>query len=309
MRQAPSTVAAIMPTLFSFPEYAHVGKFLCDLPGLKPGQFSIVRYPNRELHVSIQSAACGEHCLVLGSIAPPEDQMASLLLLAHTLRKEGADRITGVLPYLAYSREDKLKPGESLATAWVGALLRASAFDEIWAVDLHSQHDKELFPLPLESLSPAAIFGERLRKSELTDASFIAPDEGAIARCEAVMSAAGNTSGEIVHFQKLRTASGIVHHNPVGRVGRSAVIVDDVLDTGATLVSACEKLVTAGAAELHICVTHGLFAGQRWHDLWSLPVKHIFCTDTIPACTAIEDPRITTLAVGPLVRAKVASIL
>jgi len=87
------------------------------------------------------------------------------------------------------------------------------------------------------------------------------------------------------------------------------VIVDDVLDTGATLVSACGKLITAGAAELHICVTHGLFAGERWQGLWSLPVKRIFCTDTIPACTGIEDPRITTLPVGPLVRAKLASIL
>lgn len=298
-----------MPTLFSFPEYSHVGKFLRDLSGLKAGQFSIARYQNQELHASIQGTVSGEHCLVLGSIAPPEGQMASLLLLAHTLRKEGANRITGVLPYLAYSREDKVKPGESLATAWVGALLKASAFDEIWTVDLHSQHDRELFPLPLESLSPAAIFGECLRKSELTDASFVAPDEGAIARCEAVKSAAGNTAAEIVHFQKLRTASGIVHHNPVGRVGHRAVIVDDVLDTGATLVSACEKLITAGAAELHICVTHGLFAGQRWQDLWSLPVKRIFCTDTIPACAAVEDPRIATLSVGPLLRAKVASIL
>ena len=298
-----------MPTLFSFPEYSHVAKFLSDLPGLKPGQFSIVRYQNQELHASIQSAVAGDHCLVLGSIAPPETQMASLLLLAHTLRKEGADRITGVLPYLAYSREDKLKPGESLATAWVGALLKAAAFDEIWVVDLHSQHDRELFPLPVDSLSPAALFGEYLRKFELTDASFVAPDEGAMARCEAVRAAAGQTSGEIVHFQKQRTASGIVHHNPVGQVGRRAVIVDDVLDTGATLVSACGKLITAGAAELHICVTHGLFAGQRWQGLWSLPVKRIFCTDTIPACTGIEDPRITTLPVGPLVRAKLASIL
>jgi ribose-phosphate pyrophosphokinase len=298
-----------MPTLFSFPEYAHVGTFLSDLPGLRPGQFSVVRYQNQELHASIQSAIAGEHCLVLGSIAPPEAQMASLLLLAHTLKKEGADRITGVLPYLAYSREDKLKPGESLAVAWVGALLRASAFDQIWVIDLHSHHDRELFPLQLESLSPAAIFGESLRKFALTDATFVAPDEGAIARCEAVRAAAGQTSGDIVHFQKERTATGIVHHNPVGRVGRRAVIVDDVLDTGATLVSACEKLVAAGAAELHICVTHGLFAGQRWQGLWSLPVKRIFCTDTIPACHGSEDPRITTLPVGPLLRAKVASIL
>jgi ribose-phosphate pyrophosphokinase len=298
-----------MPTLFSFAEYSHIGRFLCDLPGIKLGQFSITRYQNQELHAAIHSPVGAEHCLIVAGISPPEEQLVSLLLLAHTLRKEGARRITALLPYLAYSREDKVKPGESLATAWVGAMLRASAIDEIWTVDLHSEHGKQLLTLPLESLSPASIFGACLRKQELTDASFIAPDEGAIARCQAVKSASGNTAAEIVYFQKRRTASGIEHHDPIGRVGRRAVIVDDVLDTGATLVSACEKLVNAGAAELHICVTHGLFAGTRWHDLWSLPVKHIFCTDTVPACSALEDPRITTLPVGPLLRTKVASIL
>lgn len=78
------------------------------------------------------------------------------------------------------------------------------------------------------------------------------------------------------------------------------MIVDDILDTGATLVSACERLVAAGAEELYICVTHGLFCGKRWQDLWSLPVKHVFCTDTIPACAMIQDPRITVLCIAPV---------
>lgn len=298
-----------MPTLFSFSEYSHVNRYLCDLPGIEPGQFSIVRYLNQELRAVVQGPVCGKHCFILGSIAPPDSQMVSLLLLAHTLRKEGATRITGLLPYLAYAREDKIKAGESLATAWVGELLKASAFDQIWAVDLHSEHDKQLYPLPLESLSPAAIFAERLKQQGLTDASFVAPDEGAMSRCTALTSAVGVTSEAIVYFQKRRTASGIVHHDPIGRVRRRAIVVDDVLDTGATLVSACEKLRAAGAEELYICVTHGLFTEQRWRDLWSQAVKRIFCTDTIPACLRIEDPRITTLAVGPLLRTKLASVL
>lgn len=298
-----------MPTLFSFAEYAHASDALCELPRLKPGRFSLMRHPNHELRAEIHSPVSGEHCFILGSIAPPDTQLLALLLLAHTLRKEGADRVTALLPYLAYAREDKIKPGQSVATAWVGALLKASALDEVWAVDVHSAHDQELFPLPLKSLSPAALFGEFLRKWGLTAASFVAPDEGAVARCQAVRSAATESSGEIVYFRKERTANGIVHHELVGRVQPRAILVDDILDTGATLVSAGERLVSAGAEELYICVSHGLFTGERWRDLWALPLKHIFCTDSVAACAGIADPRITTLPVGPLLRAQLAAIL
>ena len=90
---------------------------------------------------------------------------------------------------------------------------------------------------------------------------------------------------------------------------RRAILIDDILDTGETLVSACQRLLDAGAEELYICVTHGLFTGARWRDLWSLPLKHVFCTDTIPACARLEDPRITTLPVGPLLRSRLVSIL
>jgi len=293
--------------LFSFSGYAHISTALYSRGLLQPGQFSIARYDNQELHAAVQSPVSGEHCFVLGSIAPPEQQMASILLLAHTLRKEGAKRLTGVLPYLAYTRQDKLKPGESLATAWMGTLLKASGFDEIWTVDLHSEHDKQLFPLTLVSSSPARLFAACITNLGLADASVIAPDDGAIPRCEAVKSAAGMTSGDIVHFDKRRTTTGIVHDGPIGKVGSRAVIVDDILDTGGTLVSACEKLVCAGAEELYIFVTHGLFTGQSWQKLWSLPVKHIFCTDTIPACANIHDPKISVLPVGPLLREKLAS--
>jgi ribose-phosphate pyrophosphokinase len=291
-----------MPLLFGLSECSHTTKELGYLPALEPGQFSVTRYDNQEFHATVESRVAGEECFLLGSIAPPECQMLSLLLLAHTLKKEGANRVTGILPYLAYSREDKFKPGQSLGTAWMGALLKASGFDEIWTVDLHSEQDRKLFPLALESLCPSTIFRECLGRLELSGASFVSPDQGAIARCQAMKSAAGITSGNIVYFEKHRTAGGIVHQTPVGKVERRAVIVDDILDTGATLVSACEKLASAGAEELYICVTHGLFTGQQWQNLWSLPVRHIFCTDTIPARTTIRDPRITVLSVAPVLR-------
>jgi ribose-phosphate pyrophosphokinase len=293
--------------LFSFSEYAQISEALRGLTCLQPGQFSITRYDNQELHAAVQSPACGEPCFILGTVAPPEYHMASMLLLAHTLRKEGAQRVVGILPYLAYAREDHPKPGESLTAAWIGAVLKASGFDEIWTIDLHSEHDKQLFPLTLVSFVPARLFAECIRKLGLDDASVVAPDKGAIPRCDAVKAAAGMTSGDIVYFNKRRTASGIIHSDLIGKVGSRAVIVDDILDTGRTLISACERLVRAGAEELYIFVTHGLFTGQTWRNLWSLPVKHIFCTDTIPACATVHDPRITILPVGPLLCEKLTT--
>ncbi|HVN44840.1 MAG TPA: ribose-phosphate diphosphokinase [Steroidobacteraceae bacterium] len=298
-----------MPTLFSFADFEHISASLRDLSGLKPGRMALLRHANQEWHADIQSPVAGEHCFILGSIAPPDGQMLSLLLLAHTLRLQGAARITGLLPYLAYAREDKIKPGQSLATQWAGALLHASALDEVWSVDVHSEHDRELLPLSLESISPARVFGECLEQAGLSEAGFVAPDEGAVARCEAVQSACGKSAHGVAYFQKQRTASGITHHGLIGRVQRRTIVVDDVLDTGATLVSACQRLVEAGAEELYICVTHGLFTGARWRDLWSLPVKRLFCTDTVPACASLNDSRITTLSVGPLLRAHLAASL
>ena len=221
-----------MPLLFTFPEYAPTSTCLCALPGVTPGEFSITRYENQGLHVNIETPVSGEPCFVLGSIAPSDCQLLAYLLLAHTLKKEGASRVTGIIPYLAYSREDKVKSGESLATAWLGALLKASALDEIWTLDVHSEKDNTLIPIPVESLSPADLFGECLGKLGLKDVCFVSPDQGAIRRCEAVKSASRINCGEIVYFEKHRTDAGIVHHTPIGKVERCAVVVDDILDTG-----------------------------------------------------------------------------
>jgi ribose-phosphate pyrophosphokinase len=228
------------------------------------------------------------------------------MLLAQTLKKEGADKITAVLPYLAYSRQDKDKSGESLGTAWVGALLKSSGIDQVLTVDVHSERDKQLFPIPLISLSTAPLFADALVKHRLTNATIVAPDNGAISRCEAVKRAAGMPIGETPYFEKKRTAKGIIHRGPVGKVGAKAVVVDDMIDTGGTLVSACEQLRAADVEEIYILVSHGLFTESSWTKLWSLGVRRIFCTDTVPLRSGIEAANITVLSVVPLIRERLS---
>ncbi len=294
--------------LFAFANYEHISGELESIPSLRMAQFRIARYHNGELHGHLQRQISSEHCIILGSIAPPDDQLLSLLLLAHTLRKERAAKITAILPYLAYCREDKVKPGESLATAWVGSLLKSSGIDEVLTIDVHSERDKQLFPIPLISFSTADLFAAVIRESHLADATIVAPDNGAILRCSAVNRALGLTGGDIPYFVKERTAQGIIHQGPIGKVGARVIIVDDMLDTGGTLTSACEKLQDARVKEIYIMVSHGLFTGTDWTKLWSLGVRRIFCTDTVPLHAGIDTTNVSVLKVGSLLREKLVSI-
>jgi ribose-phosphate pyrophosphokinase len=287
--------------LFSFPGYENIARELREAAPVQVPRFAVGRYANQELHARIEGSVSSEHCLILGTIAPPDESLLSVLLLAETLKKEGADKITAVLPYLAYSRQDKDKPGESLGTAWVGALLKSSGIDQVLTVDVHSERDKQLFPIPLISRSTDGLFAELIKSHGLADATMVAPDNGAIGRCEAVKKAVGMPGGEIPYFEKRRTEKGIVHSGPIGEVGAKVVIVDDMIDTGETLVSACEKLSATGTREIYILVTHGLFTGTAWLMLWSLGAKHIFCTDSVPLRSGIDLTNITVISVAPLV--------
>ena len=276
-------------------------------PDLGSGTFTVDRFENGEMHLAVQTPINGAHCLILGSISPPDGQLLSTLLLAHTLKKEGAGKVTGVLPYLAYARHDKDKPGQSMATAWIGSIFEASGCDGVISVDLHSKAAKQLFPIPLISTSSAGVFAEAMKRHGLCGATMVAPDEGAIARCEAVRTAGGLPPAEIPYFEKHRTETGIIQSGPIGQVGTRALIVDDILDTGITLLSACEKLAGAGVKEISVMVTHGLFTGERWKQLWQIGVKRIFCTDSVPRPGGSDVDGIVTLSIVPLLASALSS--
>ena len=288
--------------LFAFEAFQSMAAGLQNLLQLQGGMLNVSRFENGEMHLDIQTWATGERCLILGSIAPPDDRLLATLLLAHTLKKEKAREISAILPYLAYTRHDKNKPGQSMATGWVGSIFKASGCDRVITVDLHSEAARRLFPIPVISLSPAGVFAAAIKQYGLGDAIIIAPDEGAIRRCEEVRAAAGMPPAEVPYFEKHRTETGIVHAGPIGRLGPRAVIIDDILDTGTTLISACERLAEVGVKETYVMISHGLFTGEAWKRLWQLGVKQIFCTDSVPRCPTTEPAGlegIVTLSIVP----------
>ncbi|HTS75594.1 MAG TPA: ribose-phosphate diphosphokinase [Bryobacteraceae bacterium] len=299
---APAPEKAML--VFNVEQYAGISAELCKSAEMRLGHFEKRRFENQEIYIRLLTPVSGEDCGILASVAPPDDQMLFTLLLAHTLKKEGARRVTAILPYLAYARHDKNKPEESLAAAWLGAIMQASGLDEVITIDVHSERARRLFPIPVRSISPAGLFAEALRRCGLADATIVAPDEGAIGRSEAVLAALGR-SERVPYFEKQRTAAGITHAELRGAAGSRVVLIDDMLDTGATLVSASEKLKQSGAREINVMVTHGLFTGARWRKLWELGVGRIFCTDSVPLPPGVDSTRMVRLPIVALLRTEI----
>ncbi len=269
-------------------------------PGAALGDAAVARVANGEIQVRIETAARGRVCAVLGSLAPPDQQLLSVLLLADTLRREGAREVIGLLPYLGYARQDRPEPGASLGVAWAGTLAAAAGIERVITLDVHSHDAARRFGIPLVSLSPAPLFASALMRDGLHELTVVAPDEGALGRCEEVRRSAG-ISIPVAHLNKRRDPHGVTHSELVGDVSTRVAIVDDILDTAGTLVSACAKLVQAGVREIVVCVTHGLFTGERWHELPSLGVRRIYTTDTVPASGIADDGIVEVLTSGPLV--------
>ncbi len=293
-------MAESAPVIFSLPDHREfLGAELTGYSTPAWGSATVARFSNGELYARIESPVDGLVCAVLGSLAPPDERLLSVLLLAHTLKREGAGRVLALLPYLGYARQDRADIGESLGIAWAGDLLRAAGVEEVITLDLHSRRAAACFGVSMRSVSPASLFADALTRDGLGELSVVAPDEGALERCEAVAQAAGIHT-PIAYLRKRRDRDRVSHSELVGEVMPRVAIVDDILDTGATLLSACAELRRAGVREITVCATHGLFTGERWRELFSLGVRRIYATDTIPAARTHADAIIQVLPAGRL---------
>jgi ribose-phosphate pyrophosphokinase len=276
---------------YAFPGFSYL--MPVTHPGAKEGKFVVKRYPNREIYVELQNDVAARECVVIGTIAPPDENLISWLQLTYTLKKEGAARVTAVLPYLAYAREDKDGPGQGVGTALVGQLLEAAGVDEAFAIDVHSSAVHGLFPMPLHSLLPSELWAREIVELRQSDVAIVAPDLGAIERCQAVAKAA-HIAQKVTYIEK-HHVDGIVHSSLVGPVTPNMVIVDDLLDTGTTLISCAERLRQAGAEHIVAAISHGLFTGDKWENVWAAGIEKIYCLDTVPAAKTINHPKVTII--------------
>lgn len=270
-----------------------------NLSYLREIKYDLVHFPSQEIQVSLHQNMEGKVVVFLGTIAPPAENLMESFLVCHTLKKEGAKKIIAVFPYLAYMRQDKNEPKKSLAVDFISKLAKKVSIAKIITIDIHSNLAKRGFAIPVVSLSPAKIFAQKIREMKFAADSIVAPDKGALDRAEQLRKDLG-IEDKVIRFEKQRAGRNVelilMDVEPKSRV----IIVDDILDTGKTLISCAQTLVKLGVKEIVVAVTHGLFTGEKWRRLFDHKVIKIITTDSIPSAREKESSKIEVLPVAPI---------
>jgi ribose-phosphate pyrophosphokinase len=274
---------------------------------LAPTPIDFAHYPDAEvvrLELSVRDA---DVYLVQAMPSPPEAHIVELLLMADAAFRAGAARITAVLPYLAYGRQDRRAGGERMAIGArvVADMLNAGHIDRVVAVDLHQPAVEGFFSMPVEHIEAVPLLVDRLRGVE--DAVVVAPDLGAAKLADRVAADLGLPFA-VVH--KTRTTGVDVTATRVtGEVrGLRPIILDDMITTGRTVKAALAALAEAGCAgEATVAVTHALFAPEAAAVLGSAPIGRLIVTDTLPVDAGVH-PGIEVVPVAPLLAAAISRL-
>ncbi|WP_324736089.1 ribose-phosphate diphosphokinase [Thermococcus sp. SY098] len=241
-------------------------------------EVEIKKFPDGEKYVRVLGE--GNRAIVVQSTHFPQDEhIIELLLLGDALKERGFEKLIAVVPYLAYSRQDRVtKDGEPIS---VRAVMKAMGiyYDELYVFDLHNPKTLEFFPGKAVNLSPARAIADYF-KDKLGEGIVLAPDKGALERAKSV---AEILNVEFSHFEKKRISPTEVQMTPVDIdvTGKNVLIVDDIISTGGTMIRAANILRRMGAKRIYVAATHGVFAGGAIEKV-SKAVDELAVTNTIP---------------------------
>jgi ribose-phosphate pyrophosphokinase len=257
-------------------------------------------FPDGERQVHLRQSVRGHDVFLLQPTSPPvSDHLIELLLLADACRRAGADRVTAVMPYFGYARQDRRATGrDSIGARVVADLLGVGGLSRVVAVDLHSPATEGFFPMPLEHLTAAPLLAAALG-SVPVEAVILAPDLGAVRLAERY---AFLLNRPIVTVHKHRSGPrAVTVRQLVGDLrGRVPIIVDDMISTGHTVAAAVRAALGAGCVpDVSVLVSHGLFTGEAAQTLGGLPISRVITSDSVPPRSDMPLP-VTAVGLAPL---------
>ena len=288
--------------IFSGRAHPALAQEICAYLGIALGELTLYNFSDGEDYCQIDENVRGADVFVVQpTCSPVNDHVMELLILLDAFRRSSASRITAVLPYFGYARQDKKdKPRVPIAAKLMADLLTAAGADRILTMDLHAAQIQGFFNIPVDHLFAAPVILDAIRKLSLDDLVIVSPDVGGLTRARAI---AKRLDASLAVIDKRRTGKNETEIlNVVGEVeGKDALILDDIVDTAGTLVQAEAALRRGGAKRTYAAAVHGVFSGPALERIEGSGLQSLLVTNTIPVEAAMARcPRIKALSVAPL---------
>jgi len=259
---------------------------------VKPVEARVERFNDQEIFVEVYENVRGEDMFIIQPTSnPANDNLMELLIIADALKRSSAARITAVIPYFGYARQDRrAKARTPISAKLVANLITEAGIDRVLTLDLHATQIQGFFDLPVDNLYAAPIFAlDALHqfKDRLDEVMVVSPDVGGVARARELAKRIG---APLSIVDKRREKAGeIAEMTVIGDVrGKTCIIVDDICDTAGTLCKAAEVLLNAGATEVHSYITHGVLSGPAVERIKNSVMKTLVITDSIEPTAAVK---------------------
>jgi len=286
--------------LLSGSSHPALAKAIADYIGEPLGAVQISRFPDEEIFVKIVESIRGQDVFIIQpTCMPPNDSIMELLIIIDAAKRASAARITPVIPFFGYGRQDrKDQPRVAITAKLVANLLVAAGADRVAAMDFHAQQIQGFFDIPVDHLFAAPVIVKHLRQQNLEDLVVVSPDPGGLKMAYAYANMLG--AGLAIVGKQRKSASEVEAINVVGEVeGRNALLVDDLTTTAGTLASAAALLKQRGALSIKAAVTHCMLTDLGVRRLQESPIEELITTDSVPP-RSIRDFKVTVLSVAEL---------
>jgi ribose-phosphate pyrophosphokinase len=296
--------------LFTGSAHPALAAEIADFLGVPLGRARLHRFPDTEVAFQIDENIRGTDVFVIQPTCAPVDQhLMELCVMIDAFRRSSASRITAVMPYYGYARQDrKDKPRVPISAKLVANLLSAAGASRVLTMDLHKAQIQGFFDIPVDHLFAAPVIIDYLARLGYPDLTIVSPDAGGAERARAYAKRLG---AELAIIDKRRSEDGAAEvMNVVGNVaGRTCIIQDDIIDTGGTIVNAARALREAGATRVLACAVHGVLSGPAVERIEQAPIERLIITNTIPLDGArARSDRIVVLSVAKLLGQAIRSI-
>jgi ribose-phosphate pyrophosphokinase len=297
--------------LFALSSNRPLAEEISKSSGIELSTADVVRFADGEISINIEESVRGHDVFVIQSTsAPANEHLMELLIMADALKRASAKTLTVLMPYYGYSRQDrKAKSRQPITAKLVADMLQVAGITRVICMDLHAAQIQGFFNIPIDNFPAAPLLADYfLYTKKLENIVVVSPDHGGVTRAR-VFARIFNAPLAIIDKRRPEPNKAEVQ-NIIGDVaGKIAIMIDDIIDTGGTLIVGAQALIEAGATKVYACATHPVFSNDAIEKIHNSVITEVVVTDTIALPKECCSPKIVQLSIGPLLGQSILHII